>query len=170
MPAATPASVDLDDFDIAILALLQRDNTTPQRAIAEAVHLSPPAVQRRIRRLQQAGIIRANVAVLDAGRLGLPLTILLQLAVHDEHPARVAGLHRRIAAEDAVQQCWSITGEADYLLVVAAASMADYQALVQRLVGGDDNVRRFVTSVALDCLKSGLQVPLTQHGRSDPAP
>lgn len=162
MPAALPDTLALDDFDLAILDILQRDNTTPQRAIAEAVHLSPPAVQRRIRRLHDSGLIRANVAVLDAARLGLPLTVLLQLSVHDEHPARTAPLHQRIAAEPAVQQCWSVTGDTDYLLVVQAASMEDYQALVQRLIGGDDNVRRFVTSVALGCLKSGTQVPLAR--------
>jgi Lrp/AsnC family leucine-responsive transcriptional regulator len=161
-PASPPDSLALDDFDLAILDILQRDNTTPQRAIAEAVHLSAPAVQRRIRRLQDSGVIRANVALLDAARLGRPLTILLKLAVHDENPARTAPLHRRIAAEPAVQQCWNITGDADYLLVVNVASMDDYTALVQRLIGGDGNVRRFGTSVAMGCLKSGLQVPLVR--------
>ena len=53
-----------------------------------------------------------------------------------------------------------MTGEADYLLVVAVASMADYEALARRLFEGDDNVRRFRTSVALGCLKAGLKVPL----------
>ena len=63
MPAA-----DLDAFDRAILALLQRDNLMPQRLIAEQVNLSAPAVQRRIKRLQETGVIAANVAVLDRAR------------------------------------------------------------------------------------------------------
>ena len=53
-----------------------------------------------------------------------------------------------------MQQCYHVTGEADYLLVVTVASMADYEALTRRLFGGDDNVRRFRTSVALGCLKA----------------
>lgn len=150
----------LDAFDLAILDILQRDNTVSQRTIAQAVHLSAPAVQRRIRRLRESGVIRAEVAVLDANRLGRPLTLLVEVHVHDEHPLRTAGLRQRIAAEPAVQQCYAITGEADYLLVISAATMADYQALSERLFGGDDNVRRFRTSVALSCLKSGLQVPI----------
>ncbi|MDO5624635.1 MAG: Lrp/AsnC family transcriptional regulator [Pseudomonadota bacterium] len=158
MPAN--ASVALDAFDLAILDLLQRDATLPQRDIAQAVHLSAPAVQRRIRRLRESGVIRAEVAVLDASRVGQPLTLLVEVHIHDEHPLRVAGLHARVAAEPAVQQCYAITGEADYLLVVTAATMADYQQLAKRLFGGDDNVRRFRTSVALDCLKVGLHVPL----------
>ena len=79
-----------------------------------------------------------------------------------QRPDRTAGLRARIATEDAVQQCYNVTGEADYLLVVNVASMADYEALTQRLLEGDDNVRRFRTSVALGSLKTGMRVPLGQ--------
>lgn len=112
-----------DDFDRAILAILQRDNTTPQREIAEAVHLSAPAVQRRIKRLQEAGIIRANVAVLDQCRLGRPLTIMVEVRVASEQPHRVAPFRRRVQEDPAVQQCYAITGDADFLLILTAASM-----------------------------------------------
>lgn len=161
-PPHSPAAAALDDFDLAILDILQRDNTISQREIAQAVHLSAPAVQRRIRRLRESGIILAETAVLDASRLGRPLTIMVEVHVHDEQPARTAGLRARIQAEPAVQQCYSITGEADYLLVLTAATMADFEAITERLFGGDDNVRRFRTSVALGCLKLGLQVPLAR--------
>ena len=150
----------LDRFDLAILDILQADNTTPQRAIAQAVNLSAPAVQRRIQRLKDSGVIRANVAVLDPVKVGKPLTIVLEVHLDNERPDRTAPLRARIAAEDAVQQCYSVTGEADYLLVVNVASMADYEALTRRLFEGDDNIKRFRTSVALASLKTGLRVPL----------
>ena len=155
-----PVALPLDAFDIAILDILQKDNSVPQRAIAEAVHLSAPAVQRRIRRLQDSGVIRANVAVIDAAKVGLPLTIIIELHLENERPDRTAPMRARIAAEPAVQQCYSVTGEADYLLIVTVASMADYEALTRRLFEGDDNIRRFRTSVTLGWLKSGLQLPL----------
>ena len=157
---STAASPALDAFDLAILAILQRDSTTSQREIAQAVHLSAPAVQRRIRRLRESGVIRGEVAVLDASRLGRPLTLTVEVHLHDEHPLRTAGLRARILAEPAIQQCYGITGEADYLLIITAGTMAEYEALTERLFGGDDNVRRFRTSVALTCLKLGLHVPL----------
>lgn len=150
----------LDRFDRAILEILQTDNTTPQRVIAQAVNLSAPAVQRRIQRLQASGVIRANVAVIDPAQVGVPLTIILEVHLENERPDRTAPLRARIAAEDAVQQCYSVTGEADYLLVVNVSSMADYEALTRRLFDGDDNVKRFRTSVSLGCLKAGLRVPL----------
>ncbi len=155
---STPAA--LDRFDLAILDILQADNTTPQRAIAQAVNLSAPAVQRRIQRLKDSGVIRANVAVLDPVKVGKPLTIVLEVHLDNERPDRTAPLRARIAADDAVQQCYSVTGEADYLLVVNVASMADYEALTRRLFEGDDNIKRFRTSVALASLKTGLRVPL----------
>ena len=68
-----PATPALDRFDIAILDILQTDNTTPQRVIAQAVNLSAPAVQRRIQRLKDSGVIRANVAVLDGFAGAKPL-------------------------------------------------------------------------------------------------
>ena len=73
----TPAA--LDRFDLAILDILQADNTTTQRAIAQAVNLSAPAVQRHIQRLKDSGVIRANVAVLDPVKVGKPLTIVLEV-------------------------------------------------------------------------------------------
>ena len=156
----TMTTAALDRFDLAILNILQADNTTPQRVIAQAVNLSAPAVQRRIQRLKDSGVIRANVAVLDPVKVGKPLTIVLEVHLENERPDRTAPLRARIAAEDAVQQCYSVTGEADYLLVVNVASMADYEALTRRLFEGDDNIKRFRTSVALASLKTGLRVPL----------
>jgi len=153
-------TMDLDTFDLAILDILQRDNTSSQREIAQRVHLSAPAVQRRIQRLRDSGVIRAEVAVLDATLLGRPLTLTVEVHLHEDHPDRSAALRARIKAEPAVQQCYVITGEADFLLIVTAATMADYEALTERLFGRDDNVRRYRTSVALGCLKAGFHVPL----------
>lgn len=149
-----------DEFDRAILAILQRDNTTAQREIAETVHLSAPAVQRRIKRLQEAGFIRANVAVLDQNRLGRPLTIMVEVRVSSEQPHRVAPFRRRVQDDPAVQQCYAITGDADFLLILTAASMEEYEAISERLFGNDDNIERYRTAVALSTLKRGLDVPL----------
>lgn len=154
------ATMTLDPFDLAILDILQRDSTTSQRQIAQAVHLSAPAVQRRIRRLRDSGVIRAEVAVLDASLLGRPLTLIVEVYLHDEHPRHTLAMRERFLAEAAVQQCYPITGEADYLLVLTAANMAEHEVLGARLFGGDDNIRRFRTSVVMGCLKAGLQVPL----------
>jgi DNA-binding Lrp family transcriptional regulator len=155
MPAA-----DLDSFDRAILAELQRNNLTPQRLIAERVNLSAPAVQRRIKRLHEEGVIAANVAVLEPARIGRTLTAVITVQLVNDRPDLSRGLRARIAKEAAVQQCYYVTGETDYVLVVTAADMEDYQAITRRLFEGDDNIRRYSTSIALERVKTGQQVPL----------
>lgn len=156
----------VDSFDVAILAILQADNLTPQREIAERVHLSPAAVQRRIRRLQDSGVIAGNAAVLNPDALGRPLTIFIEVQLVNELDALTAGFRARVAQEEAVQQCYSVTGQTDYLLIVTAADMQEYQALTKRLFEGDQNIQRFVTSIALATLKRSLRLPLPTAVRS----
>ena len=156
----------VDSFDVAILAILQSDNLTPQREIAERVHLSPAAVQRRIRRLQDGGVIAGNAAVLNPDALGRPLTIFIEVQLVNELDALTAGFRARVAQEEAVQQCYSVTGQTDYLLIVTAADMQEYQALTKRLFEGDQNIQRFVTSIALATLKRSLRLPLPTAVRS----
>lgn len=155
-------AIALDSFDRAILDMLQHDNLMPQRLIAERVHLSAPAVQRRIKRLQELGVIAANVAVIDPVRLGRPLTVLISVQLGSERPELAQAFRARVASEPAVQQCYYVTGEADYSLIATAADMEEYQALAQRLFAGDDNIRRYTTSIALERIKTGLQLPVAQ--------
>ncbi len=156
----------VDSFDVAILAILQADNLTPQREIAERVHLPPAAVQGRIRRLQDSGVIAGNAAVLNPDALGRPLTIFIEVQLVNELDALTAGFRARVAQEEAVQQCYSVTGQTDYLLIVTAADMQEYQALTKRLFEGDQNIQRFVTSIALATLKRSLRLPLSTAVRS----
>lgn len=152
--------VDLDSFDRAILALLQRDNLMPQRLIAENINLSAPAVQRRIKRLQETGVISANVAVLEPGHIGRTLTAIITVQLVNDRPDLSRDFKARISAEAAVQQCFYVTGETDYILIVTATDMEDYQAICRRLFEGDDNIRRYSTSIALERVKTGLQMPI----------
>ncbi len=151
---------ELDSFDVAILAILQADNLTPQREIAERVHLSPAAVQRRIRRLNESGVIAANAAQLNPDALGRPLTIFIEVQFENELDALTAGFRARVMAEETVQQCYSVTGQTDYLLIVTATDMQEYQAITRRLFEGDQNIKRFTTSIALATLKRGMRLPL----------
>ena len=93
MPPDSTTTPVLDAFDRAILAILQRDNTVAQREIARAVHLSAPAVQRRIRRLRDSGVIRAEVILVGAGAVGLDISARGRTAAAEQdHPALHLGL------------------------------------------------------------------------------
>ncbi|TPJ38595.1 Lrp/AsnC family transcriptional regulator [Mesorhizobium sp. B2-6-6] len=157
MPAL-PAS--LDSFDLAILAVLQKDNTTPQRLIGEAVNLSAPAVQRRIKRMQQTGVIAANVAVIEPAAVGQPITIFVEVELESERTELIDAAKRQFLAAPEVQQCYYVTGEADFILAITVADMSAYEALTRRLFFDSNNVRKFRTFVAMDRVKVGLTVPL----------
>lgn len=154
------ASQNIDDFDLAILRELQRDNQTPQRLIAEAVGLSAPAVQRRIQRLEDSGAIQANVAVIDPLKVGQSITLLVAVEMESEHGEMLDAAKASFAATPQVQQCYYVTGEADFMLVVIVPSMTEYEALTKRLFFANNNVKRFRTFVAMDRVKVGLTVPI----------
>jgi DNA-binding Lrp family transcriptional regulator len=152
-----------DQLDRAILAIVQADARIPADQIGLRVGLSASAVQRRLGRLREAGIIKAEIAVLDAKALGRTLTVLVELSIDRDRPEQIAEVKNWIASEPAVQQAWYITGEADVVLVVTATGMEEYEALIGRLFEVNRNVRKYRTSVALSTLKSGLGIPLEQY-------
>lgn len=158
---AKPASstLDLDGFDWSILALVQHDNAVPLRTLAEKVNLSTAAVQRRIKRLEEGGVIIANVAVVDPAKAGKPITIIAEVSVERTSAEALAATKARFCVPQ-VQQCYYVTGEADFVLVLNVASMQEYQDLAGQLFAENPNVKWFKTLVALDRVKVGLHVPV----------
>mgnify|MGYP000849606690 FL=1 len=152
--------MDLDDFDRQLLARVQADASLTAEQLAEAVALSPSAIQRRLRRLREAGVIEREVAVLDPGRVGSPASFITSLYLHHERPDQVETLRRALAHELAVQQAYYVTGEADYVLVVVAPDVARYEALMAGLMVRHPCIQRYATQVVLAIVKRGLALPL----------
>lgn len=151
---------ELDKFDRRILAIVQRDARRSAEMIGADIGLSASAVQRRMARLREDGVIVAEVALIDPRAVDRRLTVITDLEVERERPELLASLRQWIAAEPTIQQAWYVTGDDDYVLVVTARDVDDYDALMRRLVAANANVKRFRTRVALDTLKRGLAVPL----------
>jgi DNA-binding Lrp family transcriptional regulator len=157
---ANSSAGDLDRFDLDILDILQRDNLTSQRAIGEAINLSAPAVQRRIKRMEETGVIKANVAVIDPPSVGQAITILVEVHVESERIDLLDATKIRLAAAPEVQQCYYVTGDADFVLVITVPTMSAYEALTRRLFFENANVKRFRTLVVMDRVKVGLTIPI----------
>lgn len=149
---------DLDASDRLILAALQGDARTPLDHLADDTGLSAATVQRRVRRLRVAGVIAYEKAILDPDALGWAMTFLVLVEMERERIDVLDGFRRRMRAEPQVQQCYYVTGEADFALICLARDMADYEALTRRLFFADAEVRRFRTSVVMDRTKVGLEV------------
>jgi Lrp/AsnC family transcriptional regulator, leucine-responsive regulatory protein len=148
----------LDAFDRAILDIVQYDNTTPLRTLAERVNLSSASVQRRIKRMEESGVITSNVAVVDPVLVGKPITIVVEVMTERTSIDALEAMKKHFAVPE-IQQCYYVTGEADFVLIVNVATMQDYQALARRLFAENPNVKWFKTMVTLDSVKVSLEVP-----------
>ena len=151
---------DLDGFDTKILDHLQQDARRPLRQISELVHLSTAAVQRRIRRLEDIGIIDTVVAVLNPAKLGRYTTIIVEVTLESERIDLLEKTRKSFLACPQVQQCYYVTGETDFFLILTVETMEQYDEICQALFHYDSNVRRFRTVVCMKQVKSGLRIPV----------
>jgi DNA-binding Lrp family transcriptional regulator len=150
----------LDELDRQILELLQQDARRSAELVGAEIGLSASAVQRRIARLREEGVITAEVVIVDPKSLGRSLTVIVELEVERERPEQLTALKRWVAAQAAIQEAWYVTGDSDFVFVITARDVEDYDALMQKLVSENSNVRRFRTRVALGTLKRGCMVPV----------
>ena len=151
-------TMQLDAFDRKILALLQQDSRMPQRDIGEAVHLSASAVNRRIAAMETAGVITAYQAIVDPAKIGRPITIIVEVTVESERLDLLDAVKRRMLARPEVQQLYYVTGEADLIIIMSVADMAEYQQLTRQLFFAEGNIKSFRTMVALERSKVSLAV------------
>jgi Lrp/AsnC family leucine-responsive transcriptional regulator len=149
-----------DAFDLRILALYQHDVRLAAERIGERVGLSAAAVQRRLKRLRESGVIEAEVARIAPRTVGFPVTCVVTVDIDRESAADLARFKERMRACPEVQQCYYVTGEADFVLVVMAADMETYEAFARHHLLADANVRSFVTHVAMERVKTGVALPL----------
>ena len=125
----------MDDIDRRILAQLQKDCAQPLDALAERVHLSRNALWRRVRRLEDEGVIRGRVALLDADKLGVGLSAFVMVKAR-EHTADWLTDFRRVVSEmPEITGAYRMSGDLDYMLRVRVASVADYDRFYQRFIG-----------------------------------
>ncbi|WP_370946138.1 Lrp/AsnC family transcriptional regulator [Amycolatopsis sp. cg5] len=154
---------DLDRLDRAILSLLQTDARIIAETIGAKVGLSAAAVQRRIKRLRESGVIEREVAVLDPAALGMPMTFIVTVEMERERLEVLDAFRKQVQAEEHVQQCYYVTGSADFVLVVTCRDMSEFEAFTHRMFFNNGEVRHFTTSVAMERVKVGLTLPLDQQ-------
>lgn len=153
-------STALDLIDLQLLALLQEDATRSNQALAEAVGVSPATALRRVKRLQDSGVIERTVAVLAPEQVGPSLTAIVEITLDHQSQERLGSFESRAVAEVAVQQCYRTQGMPDFVLIVQVPDMPAYQALAQRLFNNDANVRTVRTFFSVHRAKAHLGVAL----------
>ena len=155
--------------DRKILQLLQENAREKLEAIAFETGLSVATVQRRIKQLKASGAIERETAVICPEAAGYTMTFLILIELERERLDQLDAFRRKAKAEPQVQQCYYITGDADFALVVLSKDMADFERLTHRLFFEDKNIKRFRTSVVMSRTKVGLTVPLASDASEMPS-
>ncbi|MBM7788203.1 Lrp/AsnC family transcriptional regulator [Tenggerimyces flavus] len=148
-----------DEIDHRLLDLLQRDAGSTLRILGAAVGLSASAVQRRINRYRAAGVLERHVAVLDLERTADIVLAVVLVTLERESSRHHAAFRRRLLEVPEVQQAYDVSGEWDYVVLLATTGMARHKELAQHLFKDAPNVQRFTTMFVLDPVRTGTYLP-----------
>ena len=147
----------LDATDRAILELLQVNCKQPLAAIGQKVGLSAPAVMERIHKLEEAGVVTAYVALVDARRVGRDVTAFIGIST--DHPRAIGTLEREIAAIDDVLECHHVTGVYTFVVKLKAQNTEALEALIER-IRSLEGVSRTETMVVLSTAAERTRIAL----------
>ncbi|MGK7654011.1 Lrp/AsnC family transcriptional regulator [Roseovarius sp. B08] len=149
----------IDDFDRKILRELQRDAALGLEEIGTRVGLSRNACWRRIKTMEDAGVIRARVTLLDPAKLNLGLTVFIQIRAAQHDAEWLNAFSRATRAMPEIQGVYRMTGDLDYLIRARVADMADYDRLYQTLVARVP-MRDVSASFVMEEIKDTTALPL----------
>jgi DNA-binding Lrp family transcriptional regulator len=152
--------MDLDRFDRQLLNLVQQDAGQTADQLAEHVRLSPSAIQRRLKRMREQGVIVRDAAIVEPREVGRPTFFVVSLEVAQERPELLTQLREWLSRRAEIQQAFYVTGETDFVIIVTARDTEAFDAMMSQLVQENPNVRRFTTNVVLGLIKRGLTIPV----------
>lgn len=147
-------SISIDDIDRRLLSELQQDSSRPVGEIAELVGLSSSACYRRIQRLRDSKLIQREAAQVDQRRSAWPLTVVVELVMERLNEPLRAAFEAKIQGLAQVMQCYSVSGEADFVMLIAVADMDDYLQFSHDVLIADENIKSFKSIFAIRCLKA----------------
>ena len=153
----------LDRIDRRILELLQKDARISNQALAERVNLTPAPVLRRVRALEEAGIIRQYVALVDPVRLGLGLLAYVTVKLEKKGRMPIEQFRRAVEGWPEVVACHSTTGDMDYLLRVCATDLEHFNRFLMNSLLKQSGVVDVKSSFALERIKDTTALPVPTH-------
>ncbi|KGG88338.1 MULTISPECIES: Lrp/AsnC family transcriptional regulator [Comamonas] len=157
-------SINLDDTDLQLLQQLQRDASLSNQALARHLELSAPTCLRRVKRLQELGLIEKQVAILSSEHIarltGHGLQAIVEVSLDRQDSSSLLQFEHKAVAEPGVQQCWRVSPGPDFILVIATIDMPAYLALSQKLFTQDANVRNVKAFFSIKRAKFSTELPL----------
>ncbi len=150
----------MDVFDRKILNELQENNRISTEELGEKIGLSATACQRRLKRLRQEKIIAKEVAILNGVEFDNYVTVIVDIILKSGGANSTDSFKTRMLNNPHVQQCFYVTGNVDFILVITAQNMLEYEKLTQALFFNDDNIEKFHSTVVMENVKVGLSIPI----------
>jgi Lrp/AsnC family transcriptional regulator, leucine-responsive regulatory protein len=150
----------LDRIDAKLLRAIQANNRLTSEELAEIANLSPTACQRRIKRLREEGVIEADVSIVSPRAVGRPISMLVQVSLERERADIVDRFKTAIRSTPEVMAGFYVTGDADFVLVVTAKDMEDYERFTRKFFYENNDIKGFKTMVVMDRVKSSFALPI----------
>ncbi len=153
--------IKFDAMDRRLLQALQMNGRLSNVELSTRIHLSASQCQRRLKRLEEAGIIRRYVALLDNEKLGLGVMAMVNVTLekHGQDPA--GAFHQVIKEEPAILECWAVSGDSDYLLRVVAADLKSFSDFLMQRLLGLPMVAGVRSTILMQELKATTALPLS---------
>ena len=150
----------LDRTDQALIAELQRDGRLTNRELAERVHLSESACLRRVRALEEAGVIDRYAALVNQSKVGLPGNVFVSITLNRQEQADLRAFEEAVRRVPEVMECYLMTGQQDYLLRVVVSDPADFERLHSQHLTRLPGVARVQSSFALRTVRKSTELPM----------
>lgn len=146
--------------DVEILKLLQRDATTSTAAVAERINLSQSPCWRRINRLEQDGLIKRRVALLDRTALGMEVVVFATINLTSTGRQNLLEFEREIVGHPEVMECYTMTGIWDYMLKIVTRDIRHYEEFVRNTLTASPSIRELHSHMAVTEIKNTTELPL----------
>lgn len=150
----------MDKIDRNLLHHLQRNNQLTNAELSDRVGLSPTSVQRRLQKLRADKVIEADIAVVSPAAVGRPLTMLVAVELARERSDIIDRFKRAVRDQPEIMSAYYVTGETDFVLIVTASDMADYESFTRDFLYNNPDIQGFKTTVVMDRIKASFNVPV----------
>ena len=151
---------DLDATDLAILRLIQADASLSLGDIAKEVGLTQTPCWKRIRRMEETGIITGRVTLVNAEKLGLGISVFVAIETGDHSAPWIESFAKTVADMPEIVECWRLGGDVDYLLRVVVSDMTAYDGFYRKLTARVSSLRKVTSRFAMECVKSTTALPI----------
>jgi Lrp/AsnC family transcriptional regulator len=151
---------DFDQTDLQILKILQRDASLSAQDVASQVNLSTTPCWRRINRLEQSGVIRGKVALLDAAKLGMQMVTFVSLSLTRNDEDSLEAFEEQVQQFPEVVECYTVTGTMDYFLKIITRDIQHFESFLRRHLAQLPLIKDLHSNVAVTQIKYTTELPL----------